>query len=105
MLTETLVSPPTRSQVPAPLPRPQKIVLGLRATHVAGNSSVASDCTCMQGEVPPVQAALDLYHILSESDTNLRQPVGLEKQLLSEYSLDADVGQSILQMLQVIHLA
>ncbi|KAL3130461.1 hypothetical protein ABBQ38_008282 [Trebouxia sp. C0009 RCD-2024] len=54
----------------------------------------------IKGEVPPVQAALDLYHILSESDTNLRQPVGLEKQLLSEYSLDADVGQSILQMLQ-----
>ncbi|KAL3147885.1 putative 3',5'-cyclic phosphodiesterase pde-3, variant 2 [Trebouxia sp. C0010 RCD-2024] len=54
----------------------------------------------IKGEVPPVQAALDLYHILSESDTNLRQPVGLEKQLLREYSLDADVGQSILQMLQ-----
>lgn len=52
-----------------------------------------------------MQAALDLYHILSESDTNLRQPVGLEKQLLREYSLDADVGQSILQMLQVMHLA
>ena len=56
----------------------------------------------MQGEVPPLQAALDLYHILSESDTNLRQPVGLEKQLLTEYSLDVDVGQSMLLMLQVL---
>ena len=55
----------------------------------------------MQGETPPLQAALDLYHILSESDTDLRQPVGLKKQLLSEYSLDADVGQSMLQLLQV----
>ena len=55
----------------------------------------------LQGETPPLQAALDLYHILSESDTDLRQPVGLEKQLLSEYSLDADVGQSMLQLLQV----
>ncbi len=56
----------------------------------------------MQGTSPPVQAALDLYHILSESDTDLRQPVGLKKQLLQEYSLDADVGQSMLQLLQVL---
>ena len=52
--------------------------------------------------MPPLQAALDLYHILSESDTNLRQPVGLEKQLLRESSLDADVGQCMLLMLQVM---
>ena len=56
---------------------------------------------CVQGKTPPVQAALDLYHLLSESGTDLRQPVGLQKQLLQEYSLDADVGQSILQLLQV----
>ena len=55
----------------------------------------------LQGETPPVQAALDLYHILSESDTDLRQPVGLEKQLLQGQSLDEDVGQSMLQLLQV----
>ena len=48
-----------------------------------------------------MQAALDLYHILSESDTDLRQPVGLEKQLLQGQSLDEDVGQSMLQLLQV----
>ena len=56
----------------------------------------------VQGQPPPVQDALDLYHILSESDTDLRQPVGLEKQLLQDNSLDADVGQSMLQLLQVI---
>jgi len=44
---------------------------------------------------------LDLYHILSESGTDLRQPIGLKKQLLQTYSLDADVGQSMLQLLQV----
>ena len=55
----------------------------------------------MQGICPPVQAALDLYHILSESGTDLRQPIGLKKQLLQTYSLDADVGQSMLQLLQV----
>ncbi|DBA83083.1 TPA: hypothetical protein ACH3X2_006613 [Trebouxia sp. C0005] len=54
----------------------------------------------IQGRCPPVQAALDLYHILSESGTDLRQPIGLKKQLLQEYSLDADVGQSMLQLLQ-----
>ncbi len=55
----------------------------------------------MQGSSLPVQAALDLYHILSKSGTDLRQPIGLKKQLLQEYSLDADVGQSMLQLLQV----
>ncbi|KAL0024765.1 hypothetical protein WJX79_003822 [Trebouxia sp. C0005] len=51
------------------------------------------------GDMPPVQTALDLYHILSESDTNLRQPVGLESQLL-QHSLGSEVGQSMLQLLQ-----
>ena len=50
--------------------------------------------------MPPVQTALDLYHILSESGTNLRQPVGLETQLLKN-SLGSEVGQSMLQLLQV----
>ncbi len=55
----------------------------------------------VQGSSLPVQAALDLYHILSESGADLRQPIGLKKQLLQTYSLDADVGQSMLQLLQV----
>ena len=50
--------------------------------------------------MPPVDIALELYNILSESDTNLRQPVGLENQLLKN-SLGSEVGQSILQLLQV----
>lgn len=49
------------------------------------------------------QSALDLYRILSESDTNLRQPVALEKQLLNEVDVDSEVGQSMLQLLQVGH--
>ena len=52
--------------------------------------------------MPPVQTALDLYHMLSESDTNLRQPIGLESQLLQN-SLGSEVGQSMLQLLQVWH--
>ena len=54
--------------------------------------------------MPPVQTALDLYHILSESDTNLRQPVALENQLL-QTSMGSEVGQSMLQLLQVSPLA
>lgn len=47
-----------------------------------------------------MEVALELYNILSESDTNLRQPVGLENQLMKN-SLGSEVGQSILQLLQV----
>jgi len=53
----------------------------------------------VQGSVPPLQQALELHTILSQSDTNLRQPVGLEEQLLMG-RMGSDVGQSMLQMLQ-----
>ena len=48
-----------------------------------------------------MQAAMELYNILSESNTDLRQPVGLEAQLLKDEALDSEVGQSMLQLLQV----
>ena len=52
--------------------------------------------------VPPVQTALELYNVLSKSDTaSLRQPVGLEQQLLKENDMDSEVGQSMLQLLKV----
>ena len=56
----------------------------------------------VQGELPPVEVALDLYNILSKSDTDLRQPVGLEKQLLKDNDLDSDVAKSMLQLLKVL---
>ena len=55
-----------------------------------------------------MQSALDIYHVLTESNTDLRQPVGLESQLLKESSMDSEVGRSMLQLLTVssrIHLA
>ena len=55
----------------------------------------------LQGGAPKVQAALELYSILSESNIDLRQPVGLEEQLLKDEALDSEVGQSMLQLLQV----
>lgn len=54
-----------------------------------------------QGRSPPVQVALELYNMLSESGTDLRQPVGLEDQLLQDQRMGSDVGQSMLQLLQV----
>lgn len=55
----------------------------------------------LQGGVPKVQAALELYTILGESNIDLRQPVDLEQQLLKDEALDSEVGQSMLQLLQV----
>ncbi|DBB01895.1 TPA: hypothetical protein ACH3X1_000492 [Trebouxia sp. C0004] len=55
--------------------------------------------TIISGGVPPLQQALELHTLLSQSDTNLRQPVGLEEQLLMG-RMGSDVGQSMLQMLQ-----
>ena len=52
--------------------------------------------------MPPVEVALDLYNILSKSDTDLRQPVGLEKQLLKDNDMDSDVAKSMLQLLKVL---
>ena len=67
-----------------------------------GKAGLELLCDALQGAMPPVQAALDLYRILSESDTNLRQPVALEKQLLIDVDMDSEVGQSMLQLLQVL---
>ena len=55
----------------------------------------------MQGSTPSTQKALDLYHVLSESGPNLRQPVELETQLLKHMPMDSEVGRSMLQLLQV----
>ncbi len=57
-------------------------------------------CVVVQGGVPRVQDALDLHFILSKSDTDLRQPVGLEQQLMADNRLDSVVGMSMLQLLQ-----
>ncbi len=61
----------------------------------------ADEVCDVQGGAPKVQAALELYNILSESNIDLRQPVGLEEQLLKDDALDSEVGQSMLQLLQV----
>ena len=62
---------------------------------------IGNECMCPQGEEPSVQSALDIYHVLTESNTDLRQPVGLESQLLKKSSMDTEVGMSMLQLLTV----
>ena len=50
-----------------------------------------------------MQAALELYRMLSEPGIDLRQPVSLENQLLTDNTdMDSEVGQSMLQLLQVL---
>ena len=52
-----------------------------------------------------MQAALDLYRMLSEPGVDLRQPVRLASQLLMDNAnMDSEVGQSMLQLLQVCRL-
>lgn len=55
----------------------------------------------LQGGCPSIQEALDMHFILSQSDTNLRQPVGLEAQLAADSGLDSVVRASMLQLLTV----
>lgn len=57
----------------------------------------------LQGTPPSVHTAIELYNVLSMSDTaSLRQPVGLEQQLLKDNDMDSEVGQSMLQLLKVM---
>ena len=56
----------------------------------------------VQGETVGMAQILDLRHILTESTTDLRQPIALERQLLeSSHSTDDEVGLSMLQLLKV----
>ena len=65
-------------------------------------TSAVCVCACVQGYCPPVQAALEMYRLLSEPGIDLRQPVRLENQLLKEHlDMDTEVGASMLQLLQV----
>ncbi|KAA6423770.1 MAG: hypothetical protein FRX49_06341 [Trebouxia sp. A1-2] len=53
-----------------------------------------------QATTPSVETVINLYHILSESGTHLRQPVALEEQLMKDKRMGSDVGKSMLQLLQ-----
>ena len=76
------------------------VLMDTKRIAFACNEPQVSNRPALQGIVPPVQKALELYDTLSKSDTALRQPVGLEQQLLKKNDLDTEVGQSMLQLLK-----
>lgn len=55
----------------------------------------------LQGKPPTVDVVSELYQLLIEAGSRLRQPVALEEQLLKHNGLSSDVGKSMLQLLQV----
>ena len=55
----------------------------------------------LQGKPPAVHVISELYQLLIEAGSRLRQPVALEEQLLKHNGLSSDVGKSMLQLLQV----
>lgn len=62
----------------------------------------AASWRVLQGESVGMPQILDLRQILTESNTDLRQPIGLERQLLENCeSSDGEVGLSMLQLLKV----
>lgn len=42
-----------------------------------------------------------LFHLLSQANVDLRQPVSLEEQLMEDNDMDADVGLAMVQLLKV----
>ncbi|KAL3161210.1 putative 3',5'-cyclic phosphodiesterase pde-3 [Trebouxia sp. C0009 RCD-2024] len=53
-----------------------------------------------KGKPPAVDVVSELYQLLIEAGSRLRQPVALEEQLLKHNGLSSDVGKSMLQLLQ-----
>lgn len=72
--------------------------------HPAASSkwAVLNEVLLVQGKVPTVDETMDVYQLLLEAGSQLRQPVALEEQLLAlDNGLSSDVGKSMLQLLQV----
>ena len=46
-----------------------------------------------------------LFHLLSQANVDLRQPISLEEQLMEDSDIDADVGAAMVQLLKVLQHA
>lgn len=55
----------------------------------------------LQGEVPSNDETVALFHLLSQANVDLRQPISLEEQLMEDSEMDADVGLAMVQLLKV----
>lgn len=59
----------------------------------------------VQGRSPDNEETVALFHLLSQANVDLRQPVSLEQQLMEDNDMDADVGLAMVQLLKVTCLA
>ena len=55
----------------------------------------------MQGRAPENEETVALFHLLSQANVDLRQPVSLEQQLMEDNDMDADVGLAMVSLLKV----
>ena len=51
--------------------------------------------------MPDNEETVQLFHLLSQANVDLRQPVSLEEQLMEDSDIDADVGAAMVQLLKV----
>lgn len=55
----------------------------------------------VQGEIPSNNETVALFHLLPQANVDLRQPVGLEEQLMEDSDMEAEVGLAMVQLLKV----
>ena len=65
------------------------------------NSKADDVQACLQGRTPENEETVALFHLLSQANVDLRQPVSLEQQLMEDNDMDADVGLAMVQLLKV----
>jgi hypothetical protein len=65
------------------------------------NGKADSVQACLQGRTPENEETVALFHLLSQANVDLRQPVSLEQQLMEDNDMDADVGLAMVQLLKV----
>ena len=65
------------------------------------NSRTDNVQACLQGRTPDNEETVALFHLLSQANVDLRQPVSLEQQLMEDNDMDADVGLAMVQLLKV----
>ncbi|DBA80258.1 TPA: putative 3',5'-cyclic phosphodiesterase pde-3 [Trebouxia sp. C0005] len=54
----------------------------------------------IMGRTPDNEETVALFHLLSQANVDLRQPVSLEEQLMEDNDMDADVGLAMVQLLK-----
>lgn len=55
--------------------------------------------------MPDNDDTVAIFHLLSQANVDLRQPISLEEQLMEDSDIDADVGAAMVQLLKVLQHA